>query len=75
MKAECADSHQLVSVEVDIIRPFTVAGAAQVRRFSACGTTVVGAHGFCVLLLPVELQHANHTASTNSVDSKSGKYP
>ena len=38
-------------------RPLTVAGAAQARR-AMCGATS---------LLPVELQHVNHTASTNPV--------
>ena len=63
--------HQLALVLNDTIRPFTVAGAAQVRCFGARGPITVGMRGVSVLLLPVELQHANHTASTNSADSKS----
>ena len=39
-----------------MIRPLTVAGAAQ------AGSTMFGASS----LLPVELRHVNHTASTNS---------
>jgi uncharacterized protein (TIGR02449 family) len=38
------------------IHPLTVAGAAQVGSCRACGESA---------LLPVELRHANHTASTN----------
>jgi hypothetical protein len=40
-----------------MIRPLTVAGAAQARRTMLGGTS----------LLPVELRHVNHTASTNDV--------
>jgi len=41
---------------IDPMRPLTVAGAAQVG-------SVLAARRF---LLPVELRHANHTASTNA---------
>ncbi len=43
-------------------RLLTVAGAAQVRSVR-CGPS---------LLLPVELRHVNHTASTNTLHSKAG---
>jgi hypothetical protein len=41
------------------IRPLTVAGAAQVR---------IGCQLMDTTLLPVELQHENHTASTNAMN-------
>jgi hypothetical protein len=40
-------------------RPLTVAGAALVRKSASSAYT---------LQLPVELQHVNHTASTNNVN-------
>ena len=50
-------------------RPFTVAGAAQVRCRGASSAGMSGLDGFDSPLLPVELQRANHTASTNRADS------
>ena len=58
MKAECAGPER-----GPCIRPFTVAGAAQVRwskRFQ--GNCLNGRN---TPLLPVELRRVNHTASTN----------
>ena len=52
---------------------FTVAGAAQVKkpkRFQYPNLRYIKSLGFP--LLPVELQHVNHTASTNIYDSKLG---
>jgi hypothetical protein len=51
---------------------FTVAGAAQVKSRSAVHRMNSFANGLDSLLLPVELQHVNHTASTNSRDSTPG---
>ena len=48
---------------------FTVAGAAQVRNRSASKPGWPGRIGVDFLLLPVELQGVNHTASTNRLDS------
>jgi cell division protein ZapB len=51
------------------IRPFTVAGAAQVKSRGASGQGYLGPDGRDFLLLPVELRRVNHTASTNRQDS------
>ena len=56
-------------VQGSSIRPFTVAGAAQVRNRSAGKPGWPGRYGVDFLLLPVELQSMNHTASTNRPDS------
>ena len=71
MKAEWVNVLWLAPVKVNPIRPFTVAGAAQVKRLGACGSTVVSTHGVSIFLLPVELQPVNHAASTNNAYSKS----
>ena len=65
MKAECV----LVCDPRSCIRPFTVAGAAQVKNRGGSGRVEPGPDGFDFLLLPVELQCVNHTASTNRRDS------
>ena len=52
-----APSGMCVEGESVAIRPLTVAGAAQARCIPYGGAT---------FLLPVELQHVNHAASTNS---------
>jgi hypothetical protein len=51
------------------IRPFTVAGAAQVRTLGARERGLTRSAGLDFLLLPVELRRVNHTASTNKTDS------
>ena len=55
---KCLHKHPvaLMAAEPQRVRPLTVAGAAQVRPAVAR----------IALLLPVELRHVNHTASTNS---------
>ena len=65
MKAECA----LQLFVEKRIRPFTVAGAAQVRTLGATERGLTRSAGLDFLLLPVELRRVNHTASTNETDS------
>ena len=65
MKAECFFR---LFIEKGI-RPFTVAGAAQVRTLGATERGLTRSAGLDFLLLPVELRRVNHTASTNETDS------